>query len=100
MKVDVNDLVDLPEELLREMGVTNTDRRNVLLLEIMKKHEPEPTSINQLLLGIYKETGEIEKRSRLIGRMYRLARRGAVSALPGKKGLYRRNQKEVSNGPA
>lgn len=97
MKVDVNDLVDLPEELLKELGVTSADRRNVLLLEIMKKHEPEPTSLNQLLLGIYKETGEIEKRSRLIGRMYRLAKRGAVSILPGKKGLYLRSQKEVGS---
>jgi len=45
-------------------------------------------SLDRILIGIFKETGEIHKRDNLNQRIYRMTKRGDLYAVPSKKGVY------------
>ena len=45
-------------------------------------------SLDRILVGLYKETGEIMKRTTLTSRMYRMSQKGLIFPVHGKKGAY------------
>ena len=45
-------------------------------------------SLDKLLIGLYKKTGEIHKRQALVSRLYRMSQKGVVFGVANKKGFY------------
>lgn len=82
-----DELAGLPDELIKELGITDSDRKEYLLVELINKLGGI-TSINKLLVAIYNQTGEVEKRSRLVGRLYRMQNKGMIYTTPDRKGIY------------
>ena len=81
------ELVGLPAELIKELGINESDRKEYLLIELINKLGGI-TSINKLLVALFKETQEVEKRSRLVGRLYRMQNKGMIYTSPDRKGVY------------
>ncbi|MGO3892411.1 MAG: hypothetical protein ACTJHW_15680 [Paenalcaligenes sp.] len=82
-----DELEGLPEELIKELGISESDRKEFFLIELINKLGGI-TSINKLLVLIYKESGEIEKRVRLVARLYRMQNKGMIYTTPDRKGIY------------
>lgn len=81
------DIQNLPEELLQELSVSDSDRRDFLVIDLINKNGGTST-IDKLLIGIYRETGEIEKRQKITARLYRMAKKELIYPHPEKKGVY------------
>lgn len=81
------DLEGLPDELIKELGITESDRKEFLLIKLINKLGGI-ASINKLLVEIFKETQEVEKRARLIGRLYRMQNKGLIYSTSDRKGIY------------
>lgn len=77
----------LPDELIKELGITDSDRKEYLLIELINKLGGI-TSINKLLVAIYHETQEVEKRQRLVARLYRMQNKGLIYTTSDRKGIY------------
>jgi hypothetical protein len=45
-------------------------------------------SLDQILVGHFRKTGEVMKRTTLTSRLYRMANKGLIFPLPNKKGVY------------
>jgi hypothetical protein len=45
-------------------------------------------SLDKIMVELYKRTREIHKRNTLTSRLYRMAQRGTIYNVPGKKGVY------------
>ena len=45
-------------------------------------------SLDQILVALYRKTGEISKRLGLNSRLYRMVQKGLIHSVPGKKGVY------------
>ena len=79
------ELEGLPQELLSELS--SGDRTEFLILNILEDLGGI-ASLDQLLVGIFRRTKEIVKRSTLTSRLYRMAQRNLLYTAPGKKGVY------------
>lgn len=80
------DLIDLPADLLSEMNLNASKQKDLMIARYIEGNGP--TSINQLLVHIYREKGEVMKRTRLVARLYRMVNRGQLIAHPHRKGVY------------
>ncbi|WP_119653732.1 hypothetical protein [Bordetella avium] len=81
------DLQDLPPELIQELSISESDRKDFMVLDIIDSLGGV-TSLDKILVTIYHRTNEIEKRTRLNARLYRMQQKGMVFSAPDRKGVY------------
>jgi hypothetical protein len=81
------ELDDLPEDLKKELSSSDADIIERLTLTLMEE-AGGIISLDRILVGLYRKTGEINKRVTMTSRMYRMAQKGYVYYVPGKKGVY------------
>jgi hypothetical protein len=81
------EIQDLPPELLEQLSLTDSDKKEFLLAQIIDDLGGA-TSLDKLLIAIFRRTGEVEKRTRLNSRLYRMANKGMIHAHPTRKGIY------------
>jgi len=82
-----HELEGLPPELLEELSITDSDRLDYTIVEIMSNLGGVAT-LDRILIDLYRTTGEIMKRQNLNARLYRMAQKDLVYSVPGKKGVY------------
>jgi hypothetical protein len=81
-----DDLADLPAELLAELS-GGAKGESDPLIQIINKHGGTAT-LDQILIDLYRDYGEVGKRTLVGNKLYRLGRRNLVWAIPGRKGIY------------
>jgi hypothetical protein len=84
----MDELQDLPEELLKELSEgAIPDKVDTAILGVIQERSGFAT-LDQLLVGLYRATGDVWKRPTLTSKLYRMAQKGSIFQVPGKKGLY------------
>jgi len=78
------DLEGLPEELLLEL---NQDELEIKIQRIIKK-AGGTMSLDRLMIGLYREHGELHRRRQLTQKLYRMASKGALYSVPRRKAVY------------
>lgn len=79
---------DLPEELRSELSISGgADKTEFAIVQTIDA-SGGVASLDQILVGVYRRTNEIHKRSSLISRLYRMSGKGLVFPVPAKKGVY------------
>lgn len=76
-----------PEELLKELNLSETDKQD-LLIEYLIAKAGGVLSLDKIMLQLWKKSGEVPKRNTLTSRLYRMAAKGMIYNVPGKKGVY------------
>lgn len=82
-----DDLENLPPELLKELNITESDKKDMYLIDLIEKCGGK-ISLDKLLIAIYKDSGEIYERNKLMTRLYRMSQKGIIYTHPSKKGQY------------
>lgn len=77
----------LPEELLKELSISEADKTEFIIMGIIEDNGGV-ASLDNILIGIYKKTHEIIKRTALTARLYRMSQKQQVYNVVGKKGIY------------
>jgi hypothetical protein len=77
----------LPEELIQELNITTGDKTEFAIINLMTE-AGGIVSLDRMIVGLYRRTGEIHKRSALLNRLYRMIQKGSIYSVPGKKGVY------------
>lgn len=80
------EIKDLPAELVAELSNAGYDKVEESIVEAIKTNGGI-ASMDQLLVAVYRKTGEVYKRNTLTSRLYRMAQKGYVYTVPGKKGV-------------
>ena len=83
-----DDLEDLPEELIEELSISSGDKTEFAIIRLLEEADSSIISLDQLLVGLYRKTGEIHKRQTTTSRLYRMSQKGLISNVPGRKGVY------------
>lgn len=89
------DIEDLPAELLGELSLNESDKKEFVILDIINE-VGGIASLDRILVSLYRRTGEIEKRPKMVSRLYRMTSKGLISAHPTKKGIYSTNPIDAS----
>lgn len=82
-----DEIEGLPPELIQELSVSDGDRMDFAILRIIE-NGGGISSLDRILVGIYKETGEVMKRTTLTSKVYRMSQKGLLFSVPNKKGVY------------
>jgi len=76
-----------PDELLKELNLTENDRQE-LLIEYIIAQAGGVLSLDKIIMELYTRTKEVPKRTAVTQRLFRMASRGMIYNVPGKKGIY------------
>lgn len=82
-----NDLIGLPPELIAELNITESDKQDFLLMEVIGDLGGI-ASIDKIMIQVYRKTGEILERQKLGAKLYRMISKNLIYSLPSKKGVY------------
>jgi hypothetical protein len=85
--ITFEDIDGAPDELLKELNISDTDKQE-LLIEYIIAQSGGILSLNKIMVELYKRTREIPSRTIVTSRLYRMAGRGMIYNVPGKKGVY------------
>lgn len=87
LSLSPEEIEDLPEELIQELSISNADRAEFAILSMLED-AGGIMSLDQIIVGLYKQTGEIPKRTAVTNRLYRMAQKETIYSVSGKKGVY------------
>lgn len=83
-----DELEGLPPELLAELSDgAIPDKSESALLQALAARGGI-ASLDQILIDLFKKTGEVLKRTTLTSKLYRLTQKGILHPVPNKKGVY------------
>ncbi|WP_434050228.1 hypothetical protein [Marinobacter salarius] len=87
IELNYEDVEGLPEELLQELSFSDSDKLDFKIQKIIDENGGM-ASLDKIIVSLYKETGEIHKRTSMTSKLYRMAQKEAVYSVPGRKGVY------------
>jgi hypothetical protein len=87
LSLGFDEIEDLPDELLQELSISDGDRIDYLIVRLIEEGGGV-ASLDRLLVGLYRATGEVLKRATLTSRIYRMSQKGLIFSVPGRKGVY------------
>lgn len=85
--LSLEDIEGLPPELMQELSISEADRLEFTIVGLINE-AGGVLSLDKVLVGLYRKTGEIHKRSTLTSRLYRMAGKGLIYNVPNRKGVY------------
>lgn len=91
-----DDLVGLPPELIDALNISSSDKKDFLIIDVLKDLGGIAI-IDKIMIGIYRRSGEIENRNKLMARLYRMSVKGLIYAHPIKKGIYSLEKIEINS---
>lgn len=80
-------LDDLPEELRSDLN-TGMDETETQVIAVLENPLGSVASVDEIRIALYRRYEVIHDRRKLMGKLYRMAKRGLLHHVLGKKGIY------------
>lgn len=81
----------LPPELLEELSISESERADFAIISTIEE-AGGVLSLDKILIAMYRKTGEINKRTQMNSKLYRIVQKGNLFNVPGRKGVYSTRQ--------
>lgn len=92
----MGDLSDLPEELRKQLQIAKVSELEQAIISIVEDMYGGVANVDEILVGLYRETNEIHQRQNLANKLYRMTAAKQLVSVPRKKGVYRVYQPETN----
>lgn len=83
----LGDLSDLPDAVLAELSVTKIDDLEQQMRDIIASGEGE-VGLDVVIVELYRRHKTIHPRRFVMNKLYRMAQKGLIQSVDGKKGVY------------
>lgn len=87
----LGDLSDLPPELIEELTTPRGDELEQQIIDVVRAYG-DTADLDQILVGLYRKFGVVQKRRYLQNKVWRIAQKGALWSIKGRKGVYTLNE--------
>jgi hypothetical protein len=87
------DVSDLPPELLEQLTGVKTDALEDQIYSIVKA-AGEQIELDHLLIELFRRHGDVHQRRFIINKAYRMAQKGIIHIVAGRKGVYSVQQQD------
>lgn len=84
----LGDISDLPPELRQQLSLSESDQLERHILDLAEEVGGE-ISVDEVLIGLYRRFKIIQQRKILVGKLSRMLRKGSLTSVTGRKGIYR-----------
>ena len=85
---DFGDLSDLPEDVLQQLNLSKLDELDQQLRDIVASADGGEVGINQIIIELWRRHKVTKSRTFVMNKIYRMAQKGTVTSVEGKKGVY------------
>lgn len=85
----VGNLDELPEELRAQLQVGKIGELERQIIDLIREQFDGVANVDEILVGLYRRSGEVYERQPLANRLYRMGQAGHIISVPRKKGVYR-----------
>lgn len=94
---DFGDLSDLPPAVLEQLNLTKIDELEGQMRDIIAAADGSEVSIDQIIIELYRRHKVVQERRYILNKLYRMAQKGIVHGVEGRKGLYYLPKSNVSS---
>jgi hypothetical protein len=94
----LEDVSDLPAELLKELNLPSDQLESEIIAVL--RFAAEPVDLDQILIGLYRRFGVIQKRRFLQNKLWRMVSKEQIHKGKNRKGLYSLEPVNIRGGPA
>ena len=85
---DFGDLSDLPEEVIQHLNLSKVDELEQQLRDIVASGEGVEVGLDQVIIELWRRHKVTKSRTYVMNRLYRMAQKGSIDSVEGKKGVY------------
>ena len=85
----IGELDDLPDELRAQLQIGKMSDLERTIIYVIREMFDGVANVDEILVGLYREVGQIFERQPLANRLYRMGQAGHLVSVPRKKGVYR-----------
>ena len=85
----VGELDELPEALRKQLQIAKVGSQEKMIIRVFDEAFGGVANVDEVLVGIYRATGEILQRQFLANKLYRMSQAKLLESVPKKKGVYR-----------
>lgn len=82
------DLSDLPQAVLDELNLTKVDELEQQLRDIVASADGGEIGLDAIIIELYRRHRIIEQRRFIMNKLYRMAQKGLIYSVEGRKGVY------------
>lgn len=97
MTISSAEYKELPQEVINELSITDSDRLDFLLVDIIKQNN-DAASLDRIIVDLYQQTKEVHTRSSVNARLYRMMQKGKIDRDKKTKGVYVSAGKKAASG--
>lgn len=91
------DIEGLPQELIDQLSINDADKLEFEIINIIDEAGGF-LNLDKILIGLFKKTKEIHKRTQLTAKLYRMSQKHLIYAVPNKKGVYTTQEVSALDG--
>lgn len=84
----VGNLDELPESLRAQLQIGKVGEVEREIIAVIREFDGV-ANVDEILVGLFRRTGEVHERQPLANRLYRMGQAGHLISVPKKKGVYR-----------
>jgi len=85
----VGNLDELPEELRVQLQIGKIGEFEQRIIDLIRDEYDGVANVDEVLVGLYRATGDIHQRQQLANKLYRMGQAGQIVSVPRKKRVYR-----------
>lgn len=85
---NLGDLSDLPEEVMAQLSLTKVDELEQQLRDIVASGDGAEVGLDAIIIELYRRHKAIHDRRFIMNKLYRMAQKGVISSVDGRKGVY------------
>jgi len=85
----LGNLSELPEALRSQIPAARLDQLETDILTVLEKSFEGVASVDEILVGLFRHTGEILDRQKIANKLYRMSNSKLLESVQQKRGVYR-----------
>lgn len=85
---EYGDLSDLPSEVLAQLNLSKVDELEQQLRDIVAAANGREVGLDQIIIELYRRHKVVQERRFVMNKLYRMAQKGLVESVEGRKGVY------------
>ena len=93
----LGNIMDLPEEIRSQLVSVQFDEIENQILKVVKESFGGVATIDEIFVGMYRETREVMQRDALANKIYRMTRKEMLFSVEGRKGVYSMSKSQATN---
>ncbi len=88
LSTDFGDLSDLPEEVMQQLNLTKVDELEQQLRDIVASGDGSEVGLDLMIIELWRRHKVSKSRTYVMNKLYRMAQKGTITSVEGKKGVY------------